>query len=157
MSDDIIEQPEFEPETGGVELVTQEIPQGPAGRRSRAPLIELAEAAGFDLSDPVDEDIKADHARRWTSRSILVATLLLAALNSPSIQTWATTLPPTWGSQTIDDLAVVWTSRLEQLGLDQPRTVAHDHYQAFQQLGWRDVFKSLRLRHAPNRNSQTHR
>jgi len=162
MSDDIIQQPQFEPETGSGEIAASEIPQGPAGRRSRAPLIELAEAAGFDLSDPVDEDIKADHARRWTSRTILVATLLLAALNSPSIQTWATTLPPTWGSQTIDDLAVVWTSRLEELGLDQPRTVVHDHYQAVQQLGWRDVFRSLRLRHAPSQkpsggNSLGHR
>ena len=126
--------------------------QGPAGRRSRAPLIELAEAAGFDLSEPADEDLKADHARRWTSRSILIATLLLAALNSPSIQTWATTLPPTWGSQTVDDLAEVWTSRLEQLGLDQPRTVVHSHYQAFQQAGWRDVWRTLRLRRSAGRN-----
>ncbi len=156
MSDDITEQPEPEREPLAYET-GQEVPQGPAGRRSRTPLIELAEAAGFDLSDPVDEDIKADHARRWTSRAILIATLLLAALNSPSIQTWATTLPPTWGSQTVDDLAVVWTSRLEQLGLDQPRTVVHDHYQALQQLSWRDVLRSARLRHAPNRNPPARR
>ena len=128
----------------------------PAPRRDRPPLIELAERAGFDFSDPTDEDLVADHARRWTSRAILVATLLLAALNSPSIQTWATTLPPTWGSQTIDDLAEVWTGRLEQLGLDQPRTVIHDHYQAFQQLGWRDVLKTLRVRRAPDRNPTPH-
>ena len=162
MSDDIIEQPEYEPGAVSGEIAASEVPQGPAGRRSRAPLIELAEAAGFDISDPVDEDIKADHARRWTSRAILIATLLLAALNSPSIQTWATTLPPTWGSQTIDDLAIVWTSRLEQLGLDQPRTVVQDHYQSFQQLSWRDVLRAIRLRHdakpnPPPRNPPAHR
>jgi len=151
MSDDIIDQtdpppPESEPD-----------PTPPVKRRDRAPLIEFAEAAGFALSDPTDEDLLADHARRWTSRAILVATLLLAVLNSPSIQTWATTLPPTWGSQTIDDLAEVWTSRLEQLGLDQPRTVVHDHYQSFQQLSWRDVVRTLRVRHAAAGNPTPHR
>ena len=151
MSDDIIDQAAEPPIPGG-----EQAPP-PAPRRDRPPLIELAEKAGFALSDPTDEDLLADHARRWTSRAILVATLLLAALNSPSIQTWATTLPPTWGSQTIDDLAEVWTSRLEQLGLDQPRTAIHDHYGAFQQLGWRDVLRTLRVRRTPDRNATTHR
>jgi hypothetical protein len=140
-------------------LVDPEIAESepPPPRRDRAPLIELAEAAGFAFSDPTDEDLIADHARRWTSRAILAAFLLLAALNSPSIQTWATTLPPTWGSQTVDDLAEVWTSRLEQLGLDQPRTVVHEHYQAFQQLRWQDVLRTLRLRRTPAGNPDPHR
>jgi len=146
MSDDITDPADPTPPGSAAETPS------PPKRRDRAPLIEFAEAAGFALSDPTDEDLLADHARRWTSRAILVATLLLAALNSPSIQTWATTLPPTWGSQTIDDLAEVWTSRLEQLGLDQPRTVVHDHYQGFQQLSWRDVVKTLRVRRAPAGN-----
>lgn len=158
MSDEYIEHPALEAQEPQAEPATPpEVSQGPAGRRSRAPLIELVEAAGFDISDPTDEDLKADHARRWTSRSILIATLLLAALNSPSIQTWATTLPPTWGSQTVDDLAEVWTSRLEELGLDQPRTVIHTHYQAFQQAGWRDVWRTLRLRRGPDRNPPARR
>jgi len=151
MSDDIIDHAAEPPPLNGDQTPP------PAPRRDRPPLIELAEKAGFAFSDPTDEDLLADHARRWTSRAILVATLLLAALNSPSIQTWATTLPPTWGSQTIDDLAEVWTSRLEQLGLDQPRTVIHDHYGAFQQLGWRDVLRTLRVRRAPDRNPTPHR
>jgi len=149
MSDDII--PPVEPPAPEAE------PAPPPAARGRPPLIELAEAAGFAFSEPTDEDLLADHARRWTSRAILVATLLLAALNSPSIQTWATTLPPTWGSQTIDDLAEVWTGRLEQLGLDQPRTEVHDHYQAFQQLNWRDVTRALRVRRPPAGNPTAHR
>ncbi len=147
MSEDIIDPPE-------PQIPLNEAPSGlplPApSRRDRLPLIGLAEAAGFALGQPTDEDTLADHARRWTSRVILVATLLLATLNSPSIQTWATTLPPTWGSQTVDDLAEVWTSRLEQLGLDQPRTVVHDHYQAFRQLRWRDLARALRIRRPPH-------
>ena len=154
MSEDITDPPE--PQTPEDEP-TKALPTASQTWRDRPPLIGLAEAAGFAFSEPTDEDTIADHARRWTSRVILVATLLLAALNSPSIQTWATTLPPTWGSQTVDDLAEVWTGRLEQLGLDQPRTVVHDHYQAFQQMSWRDVVRPLRIRHAPAGAPQAHR
>jgi len=159
MSDDITDPPE--PDASPLEAPLDDAPVAtPAASqawRDRPPMIRLAEAAGFAFGEPTDEDIIADHARRWTSRAILVATLLLAVLNSPSIQTWATTLPPTWGSQTVDDLAEVWTSRLEQLGLDQPRTVVHDHYQAFQQMSWRDVVRPLRIRHAPAGAPQAHR
>jgi hypothetical protein len=151
MSHDITDQPE-PPDSDGERQLTPV-----ASPPRRPPLIGLAEAAGFAFGEPTDEDTIADHARRWTSRAILVATLLLAALNSPSIQTWATTLPPTWGSQTVDDLAEVWTSRLEQLGLDQPRTVVHDHYQAFQQMSWSDVVQTLRIRRPPNGNPKLHR
>jgi len=155
MSDDITDPPEpdhSEPSgaDGGQDLTTVVMPP------RRPPLIGLAEAAGFAFGEPTDEDIIADHARRWTSRAILVATLLLAVLNSPSIQTWATTLPPTWGSQTVDDLAEVWTGRLEQLGLDQPRSVVHDHYQAFQQMSWRDVVRTLRIHRPPGGNPKPH-
>ena len=151
MSDDITDPPE--PDVPEAMLPEDQppaaTPVASQAWRERPPMIRLAEAAGFAFGEPTDEDIIADHARRWTSRAILVATLVLAALNSPSIQTWATTLPPTWGSQTVDDLAEVWTGRLEQLGLDQPRSVIHDHYQAFQQMSWRDVVRPLRVRHAP--------
>ena len=156
MSEDIIDPPEPEAEHAQDEAPIAQ-PTASQTWRDRPPLIGLAEAAGFAFSEPTDEDIIADHARRWTSVAILVATLLLAALNSPSIQTWATTLPPTWGSQTVDDLAEVWTSRLEQLGLDQPRTVIHDHYQAFQQMSWRNVVQTLRVRRPPAGNPKPHR
>jgi len=154
MSEDVTDQPDPEPAEDEA-LVVQ--PVASQAWRDRPPMIRLAEAAGFAFSEPTDEDTIADHARRWTSVAILVATLVLAALNSPSIQTWATTLPPTWGSQTVDDLAEVWTGRLEQLGLDQPRTVVHDHYQAFQQMSWRDVARALRIRHAAAGTPPPHR
>jgi hypothetical protein len=154
MSDDITDHPEPDHRQPGADGEHQLTPVALTPRRPA--LIGLAEAAGFAFGEPTDEDIIADHARRWTSRAILVATLLLAVLNSPSIQTWATTLPPTWGSQTVDDLAEVWTRRLEQLGLDQPRSVVHDHYQAFQQMSWRDVARSLRVHRPPAGNPKPH-
>ena len=115
------------------------------------PLIWLAEATGFELGAPVDEAVISDQARRWTTRIIIITTLMLAALNSASIQTWATTLPPDWGSQTVDDLAVVWTQRLAQLGLDRPRAAVHDAYEGAKQAQWHDVLHLFRLRHDPAR------
>ena len=41
---------------------------------------------------------------------------MLAVFNAASIQTWATTLPPNWGSQTVSAMADVWSSRLADAG-----------------------------------------
>ena len=111
------------------------------------PLIWLAGAAGIELGSSADAAALSDQARRWTTRIIVIATLMLAVLNAASIQTWATTLPPDWGSQTVDDLAVVWTQRLAQLGLDRPRAAVNEAYEHMKQLQWRDLLRPLRLRH----------
>jgi hypothetical protein len=111
------------------------------------PLIWLAAATGYELDQPADEAILADQARRWTTRIIIVATLMLAVFNASSIQTWATTLPPDWGSQTVDALAEVWTQRLGQLGLDRPRAVVHENYEVAKQVQWHDVLRTFRFRH----------
>jgi hypothetical protein len=110
------------------------------------PLIWLAEATGFELGAPVDAAIVADHARRWTSRIIIIATLMLAVFNAASIQTWATTLSPNWGTQTVSALADVWSSRLGDAGLDRPRAAVHNSYEAAKQAQWRDVLHDLRVR-----------
>jgi len=110
------------------------------------PLIWLAEATGYELDSPADEAVLADQARRWTTRIIIVATVMLAVFNSPSIQTWATTLPPDWGSQTVDALADVWTQRLSELGLDKPRAVVHQNYETAKQVQWRDILRTFRFR-----------
>ncbi len=87
-------------------------------------------ASGYDpggQDEPTDE-LAARRTRRWAVRTVLFATLTLALLNAESLRSWATTLPPTWGSQTIRALADVWSTRTAAAGLDAPRKTLHDAY-----------------------------
>ncbi len=103
------------------------------GALPRAQVDPLSRA---DLAPAPDEDILADRARRWTSRTILVAALTLAVLNAQSIRTWAATLPPSWATQTIRLMSGVWYDQLAQRGLDQPRAAIRSAYQRQKAVGW---------------------
>ena len=93
----------------------------------------LRRASGYDpgADDEAHDDLAAGRTRRWISRTILFATITLLVLNAVSLHSWATTLPPGWGSETIRELADTWNSRLAMLGLDRPRKAIHDQYESW--------------------------
>ena len=94
----------------------------------------LRRLSGYDpgADDEENDELTAGRTQRWAGRVVLFATLLLAILNAPSLHSWATTLPPGWGSETIREIADVWNQRLAMVGLDQPRKAIHDTYE-----GWK--------------------
>jgi hypothetical protein len=94
---------------------------------------------GFEPEEPPHDRREARRAKGWTTRTILFATLLLAVLNAHAIQTWATTLPPDWGGQTVRVLADAWCGRTSAAGLDRPRAAIHDAYDAKKSLTWDDL------------------
>jgi hypothetical protein len=82
------------------------------------------------------EELSAARDQRWTGRIIIIATVALAVFNSASITSWASTLPPNWGTETIRLVARVWDERLAQMGLDQPRAVVRKAYEAQKAKRW---------------------
>ena len=96
-------------------------------------LVEVArQVSGYDpgAEDEAHDELAAGRTIRWAGRTILVATLVLAVLNAVSIRSWASTLTPSWGAETIQMLADVWAERTAQAGLDAPRRAIHDRYEA---------------------------
>jgi len=99
-------------------------------------IARIAHVTGLGAQPLPDEDMLAARAKRWTTRTIVVATVFLAVLNAHSIQTWATSLPPNWTSETLRVLADAWSDRVAALGLDQPRAAIRNAYEAQKTLGW---------------------
>ena len=89
--------------------------------------------SGYDpgAEDEIHDELAAGRTSRWISRAILFATLTLLILNAASLHSWATTLPPGWGSETVRELVDTWNDRLAMLGLDQPRKAIHDQYESW--------------------------
>lgn len=82
------------------------------------------------------EELAAARDQRWTGRVIIIAAVALAVFNSASITSWASTLPPNWATETIRLVAGVWDERLAQMGLDQPRAVVRQAYEAQKAKRW---------------------
>ena len=93
----------------------------------------LRRASGYDpgAEDEEHDELAAGRTRRWISRAILFATITLALLNAQSLHSWATTLPPGWGSETVRELVDTWNDRLSMIGLDRPRKAIHDEYESW--------------------------
>lgn len=94
---------------------------------------------GFEPEAPPHDNVEASRAKGWTTRTLIVTTLALALLNAHSLQSWATTLPPDWGGETIRAMAEAWYGRMVDAGLDQPRAAIHDAYEAKKSLTWGDL------------------
>jgi hypothetical protein len=98
-----------------------------------AALVDTARATiGYDAreDDLAADEITAGRARRWTSRTILVAALFLLVFNAHALVTWSTTLPPNWATATIRDLSNVWEKRMTEAGLTGPREAVHARYES---------------------------
>jgi hypothetical protein len=92
----------------------------------------------FGAQGELDESSAARAARTlgWTSRTILFAAITLLVLNARSIETWASTLPPQWGSETLRLVSAEWAERTKAIGLDEPRRRVHAAYQTSKTLSW---------------------
>lgn len=90
---------------------------------------------GYDYVDRGEEIIAArDH--RWAGRAIILAAIAMAVLNAAAITSWASSLPPSWASETVRSVAGAWSDRLAEIGLDQPRKVIRDSYEAQKAKRW---------------------
>ncbi len=97
-----------------------------------APIAALGRFA-FPPGPPPDEEGLAARDRRWTSRAIVFATVMLLVFNAVSLQNWARQQPACWIPETVGRLAEVWTEQVAQLGADIPRQSARDAYQRAQE------------------------
>ena len=67
---------------------------------------------------------------------IIMVAVAMAFFNGAAIRTWASTLPPDWTTETIRQLAQVWTDRLAVAGFDVPRAAVRQTYEAQKAKGW---------------------
>jgi len=103
------------------------------------PLARVSRFTGLKPEGYVPLEIQAERSRRWTTRTLLAATLLLALLNARSLSSWASTLAPSWTTVTVRELAEVWSSRMAAAGLDGPRADMRSAWQGAKALTWRQV------------------
>jgi hypothetical protein len=95
--------------------------------------------AGLKREGYVTLEVQAERSRRWTSRTLLTATVLLLIFNAHALQSWASTLAPNWTSLTIRQLADVWSGRMAAAGLDQPRSDMRASWEGAKKVTWRQV------------------
>ena len=91
------------------------------------PVVALGRFA-FPPAPPPDAEGVAARDRRWTSRTIMIATVFLLVFNAASIQNWSRQQAPGWITATVQQLSDVWVAQIAQLGADQPRQAIRDGY-----------------------------
>ncbi|WP_262423311.1 hypothetical protein [Brevundimonas denitrificans] len=96
---------------------------------TREPRLKTLGRYAFPPEPPLDEEGEAARDRRWTSRTVIFATLFLLVFNSVSIQSWARQQEPGWITATVQQLSDVWTAQISQLGADQPREGVREAYE----------------------------
>jgi hypothetical protein len=101
------------------------------------PLGKVSQFTGLEPERYVPLEIQAERSRRWTSRTVLYAVLVLAIFNAHSLASWASTLEPNWASVTIRDLSEVWNQRMGAAGFDQPRAGLRSGWEGAKGLTWR--------------------
>ena len=108
----------------------------------------LRTVTGYDpgAEDEEEDELAAGRTQRWAGRTILFAVLTLAVLNAPSIRSWATTLSPSWASETIVQLADVWNTRTATAGLQAPRDAVTKTYGGWKAAKWEKASKAGKTR-----------
>ncbi|CAN5474596.1 hypothetical protein BH10PSE1_BH10PSE1_35540 [soil metagenome] len=99
------------------------------------PLLAFGRFA-FPPAPAPDEEGIAARDRRWTSRAIMIATVLMVVFNAASIQNWSRQQAPGWVSTTVQQLGDVWAAQLTQPGADRPRQAVRDFWTGFQDMGF---------------------
>ncbi|HYE48594.1 MAG TPA: hypothetical protein VEB20_03315 [Azospirillaceae bacterium] len=84
----------------------------------------------FPPAPPLDDEGVAARDRRWTSRTVMVATTFLLVFNAVSPLNWARQQPPGWIPETVRQLSEVWTDRLAVFAVDQPRQGVREAWDA---------------------------
>lgn len=96
----------------------------------------LRRVSGYDPGAEAEEEdeLAAARTQRWAGRTILFATVVLAFVNAPAIKSWASTLDPSFASETVRKLAGDWTDSMAQAGLEEPRRAIRRGYDEWK--GW---------------------
>lgn len=101
------------------------------------PITKVRRFTGLQPERYVPLELQAERSRRWTTRTLLYALVVLAFLNAQSIRSWASTLSPSWASVTVRQLAEVWDGRMAAVGFDQPRAALRADYEGAKAANWR--------------------
>ena len=80
----------------------------------------------FPPAPPLDDEGVAARDRRWTSRTLLVATAFLLVFNAVSPLNWSHQQAPSWVSETVERVSEAWVGQLALLGVDMPRQGLRD-------------------------------
>ncbi|WP_309629089.1 hypothetical protein [Brevundimonas sp.] len=123
------------PVSGGDWIETADAHDLPTAPEPLNPLLALGRFA-FPPGEPPDEEGVAARDRRWTSRTIVLATVFLLIFNAVSIQNWSRQQAPGWVTTTVRRLADVWAEQITQLGADQPRQTVRDGYETARDAEW---------------------
>jgi hypothetical protein len=103
------------------------------------PIARARRFAGLKPEGYVTLEVQAERSRRWTSRTLLTATVLLLVFNAHALESWASTLAPNWTTLTIRQLAEVWAGRMAAGGFDEPRADLRASWEGARKLTWRQV------------------
>lgn len=83
----------------------------------------------FPPAPPLDDEGVAARERRWTSWTILTATVFLLVFNAVSPLKWSRQQPAGWVPDTVRQLSEVWVDQLAVFGVDQPRQGTRELWQ----------------------------
>ena len=89
--------------------------------------MDRATLSPVDLPEPATP---LPHPLAWTSRVILLATLVLAMLNAHAIRGWAYQLPPNAATARVVAAAEAWYDAAGGVGLNRPVETMHGWWQA---------------------------
>lgn len=97
----------------------------------------LRRVSGYDpgAEDEEEDELAAARTQRWAGRTILFAAIILAFVNAPSIKSWASTLDPSFASETIRKLAGDWDDSMSQGGFEEPRRAVRRAYDTWKAWG----------------------
>lgn len=84
----------------------------------------------FPPAPPLDDEGVAARDRRWTSRTVMIATAFLLVFNAVSPLNWSRQQPPGWVPETVRQLSEVWVARLAVFAVDQPRQGLREAWEA---------------------------
>lgn len=101
------------------------------------PLLAFGRFA-FPPGEPPDEEGMAARDRRWTSRVIVIAAVVLLVFNIASVENWVRQQEPGWVTTTVGRLAEVWSEQMALLGADRPRETVRDGYERARDADWAD-------------------
>jgi hypothetical protein len=84
----------------------------------------------FPPAPPLDDEGVAARDTRWTSRTLVIATVFLLVFNAVSPLNWSHQQAPGWGSETVEKVSEAWVGQLALLGVDMPRQGLRDAWLA---------------------------
>ncbi|XBQ16560.1 MAG: hypothetical protein ABL308_01490 [Oceanicaulis sp.] len=91
------------------------------------------------LYAPPEDGAQHQLNRIWLANSALLALVLLTATNAESIERWAASKPPNWGTETVRLTAGVLADRMAMIGLDEPRREMTRTWENWRETDWEEL------------------